>query len=188
MPPPPPRPAPPPQNVRMSTNIFVLAAICFPEAIHSARDEVDRICGAHAERLPSLDDMPNMPYVTALIKECLRWRPTVPLIPQHHLTQDLAFESYRFPAGTDFVINSPAVCTECADPNLFRPERWLEDPSGGGVENINHDLWQFGGGRRVCVGYKIAQQLLFLAYARLVYCFEFSAVSFWLFLSVGYRC
>ena len=92
-----------------------------------------------------------MLYIKAVIKECLRWRPTVPLIPQHHLTQDLNFEGYRSPAGTDFVVNSLAVCNECDDADAFKPERWLD----GRVENSNQDLWQFGGGRRICVGYKL---------------------------------
>ena len=39
-------------NVRMSVNIFVLAAICFAETKHQASDQIDRICEAQAERLP----------------------------------------------------------------------------------------------------------------------------------------
>ena len=30
----------------------------------------------------------------------------MPLIPQHQLTQDLEFEGYYFPAGTEFLMNS----------------------------------------------------------------------------------
>lgn len=159
-------------NVRMTFNVFVMAVVCYPETMQKARKEVDSICGNTAERLPDLKDMGSLPYLSAMIKEGLRWRPTVPLIPQHHLTQDLEFEGYRFPAGTDFVINSLAVSQECDDAAEFRPERWLD----GKEDNVTQGLWQFGGGRRVCVGYKIAQQELFLAYSRLVYCFDFAAV------------
>ena len=159
-------------NVRMTLNAFVMAALCYPETMQRARDEIDSICGNTAERLPGLKDMKSLPYLSAMIKEGLRWRPTVPLIPQHHLTQDLEFETYRFPAGTDFVINSLAVCQEFEDAAEFRPERWLD----GKEDSVTQGLWQFGGGRRVCVGYKIAQQELFLAYSRLLYCFDFAAV------------
>lgn len=159
-------------NMRMTLNVFVMAALCYPETMQKARDEIDSVCGKNAERLPVLEDMQSLPYLSAMIKEGLRWRPTVPLIPQHHLTQDLEFEGYRFPAGTDFVINSLAVSHEFEDAAEFRPERWLD----GKQDSITHGLWQFGGGRRICVGYKIAQLELFLAYSRLVYCFDFAAV------------
>ena len=159
-------------NVRMTVNVFVMATLCYPEVMQRARDEIDHICGQDAKRLPCLEDMERLPYVCAIIKEGLRWRPTVPVTPQHRLTQDLEFEGYHFPAGTDFVVNSLAVCADCEEPALFKPERWLNDK----VDKITHGLWQFGGGRRVCVGYKIAHQELFLVYSRLIYCFNLTAV------------
>jgi cytochrome P450 len=159
-------------NVRMTINAFVMAAMCYPDIVRKARVEIDRICGSDAERLPELRDMQRLTYISAMIKEGLRWRPTVPLIPQHRLTQDLDFECYHFPAGTDFVINSLAVCQEFEDAAQFKPERWLD----GKEDSVTQDSWQFGGGRRVCVGYKVAQQELFLTYSRLIYCFDFAAV------------
>lgn len=159
-------------NVRMTMNVFTMATLCYPEVMQRARNELDNICGRNAERLPCLTDVKRLPYISAIIKEGLRWRPTVPVTPQHRLTQDLEFEGYCFPAGTDFVINSLAVCADCEEPASFKPERWLDDK----VDNIIHGLWQFGGGRRVCVGYGIAHQELFLAYSRLIYCFDITAV------------
>jgi len=163
-------------NPRMTLNTFVMSTLCHPHILRKARQEIDRICSnSHtALRLPRIDDMPCLPYISALIKELLRWRPVVPLIPQHQLTQDLEFEGYHFPRGTDFVINSIAVCAEVEEPGDFRPERWLDGHENEG--NITHGLWQFGGGRRICVGYKVAHQALFVAIARLSYCFDFEAV------------
>ena len=160
-------------NMRRTINIFVMAAICHPGVIQKAREEIEGVCGRSAERLPNLGDIERLPYVLGLIKETIRWRPPVPLIPHHRLTEDLEFEGYSFPAGTDFVVNSLAVCGDCIDPAEFKPERWLN----GKEDNIVAGLWQFGGGRRLCVGYKIAQQELFLAYSRLIYCFDLAAVS-----------
>jgi len=99
----------------------------------------------------------------------------VPPIPQRILVKDLDFEGYRFPPGTEFLVNTIAVCRNGYDrSDEFRPERWLEGKEpGSGVEQ---DLWQFAfnGGRRMCVGYKLAQKELFIAFARLLYCFNFS--------------
>ena len=47
----------------------------------------------------------------------------------------------------------------------------------GTEANIIKGLWVFGGGRRVCVGYKLAQTQLFVAFARLLYCFDYAPVS-----------
>jgi cytochrome P450 len=158
-------------NVRRAHNVMMMAAICHPRVIEKARKEIDSVCG-HAQRLPTLNDMESLPYISAIIKESLRWRPVVPLIPPHHSSRPIEFEGYTFPAGTDFVINSLAVANECPLAKDFSPERW-----SGSEFNITQDLWAFGGGRRVCVGYKIAHQELFLALAKMVYCFDAVAVS-----------
>lgn len=150
-----------------------MAAFSYPEALGKARKEIDQVCGDNAERLPKLFDLARMPYVCALIKEILRWRPVVPLIPQHQLTQDLTFDGYEFPAGTEFLINSILVCNDFEKSEEFRPGRWLDGDEG----NIAKGMWQFGGGRKICVGYKLAQTQLFLAFARLAYCFDYSAVN-----------
>lgn len=111
-------------NVRMAHNVFMMAAICNPEVMAKARTEIDSVYGPDANRLPELADLESMPYISAILKEYLRWRPVVPLIPQHHSTQEIHFDGYVFPAGTDFVINSLAVCGEVDDPADFKPERW----------------------------------------------------------------
>jgi cytochrome P450 len=73
-----------------------------------------------------MTDMEQMPYICALMKEVLRWRPIFPFTPDHVLTSDMEFEGYNFPASVGFVINGIAVCNECEDPDTFKPERWLD--------------------------------------------------------------
>ena len=161
-------------NIRMTLNVMVMAALSYSAVFQKARAELDTICGIDNNlRLPCLEDLPQLPYISAMIKECLRWRPVLPLIPQHRLTQDLEFEGHFFPAGTDFVVNSLAVNDEFEDAATFKPERWLD----GRVLSVTSGLWQFGGGRRICVGHALAHQELFLAFSRLIYCFDFAAVS-----------
>jgi cytochrome P450 len=62
------------------------------------------------------------------------------------------------------------------DPERFMPERWMDESRN--ELNILHDFWGFGAGRRICVGYKIAQQILFLAISQLIFCFDFVEVCF----------
>ena len=51
--------------------------MCFPEAQKKAQEEIDRVIGS--DRLPSIADREQLPYVRALCWEVLRWRPIAPL-------------------------------------------------------------------------------------------------------------
>ena len=48
-----------------------------PEAQSKAFDEINRVIGQ--DRLPTLADMENLPYMEALWKEMLRWSPPFPI-------------------------------------------------------------------------------------------------------------
>ncbi|OJJ76867.1 hypothetical protein ASPBRDRAFT_24581 [Aspergillus brasiliensis CBS 101740] len=163
-------------TTREALNIFVMASLCYPKVFQKAREEVDRWCCTEGSlRLPGIEDLEHMPYICAMIKELLRWRPIFVLTPDHVLTSDMEFEGYHFPAGVGFVINEVPVCNECEDPEEFKPERWLD----GHETDPAHGLWHFGGGRRICVGYRLAFRGLFINVARLVFCYDYAAVS-WL--------
>ena len=146
-------------NTRIPLNTFVMPVLCYPETMRQAREELDTVCGGEKKRLPNIGDMSRLPYICALIKEVLHWRPVVPLVPQHMLTQDLEFEGYRIPAGTEFIINSFPVSKAVDELEAFNPQRWLD----GNEASITHGMWVFGGGRRICVGYKLAQTQLLVA-------------------------
>jgi len=48
----------------------------YPDAQSKAFKEIDRVIGH--DRLPTLADLENLPYIEALWKETLRWSPPVP--------------------------------------------------------------------------------------------------------------
>lgn len=52
---------------------IVLALAKHPHVQKRAREEIDRICGT--ERGPAWKDFEDLPYVNAVVKEALRWRP-----------------------------------------------------------------------------------------------------------------
>ena len=161
-------------NTRMTMNVFIMAMSTRPEAQSRAREEIDRVCtNGESIRLPCISDLSAMPYVAAMIKEVLRWRPTVPIVPPHQLTEHLEFDGYVIPAGTSFLINSIGLSSEFDNAQEFQPERWFESARTDKVSNI----WGFGGGRRICVGWKVAEQALFIAYTRLLYCFVLTPVG-----------
>lgn len=57
--------------------VFVLAMVLYPDVFKRAQAEIDDVVGH--ERMPNFEDQSSLPYVDAIIKEVLRWRPVIPL-------------------------------------------------------------------------------------------------------------
>jgi len=55
--------------------IFFLAMTKYQDVQHRAQDEIDAVVG---NRLPTFEDLRNLPYVRAIMKETLRWRAVAP--------------------------------------------------------------------------------------------------------------
>jgi Cytochrome P450 len=64
--------------------------VAFPEVQHRAQAELDAVVGR--ARLPTYADAPRLPYVRAIIKEVLRWRPAVRLGLPHVAAEDDWYE------------------------------------------------------------------------------------------------
>jgi cytochrome P450 len=56
---------------------FFLAMVVYPEVQHRAQAELDAVVGR--DRLPAFSDREHLPYVKAVMSECLRWLPVLPL-------------------------------------------------------------------------------------------------------------
>jgi hypothetical protein len=55
---------------------FFLAMLMNPPAQNQAQEEIDRVIGT--DRLPTFDDEPKLPFVSALSKEVFRWQQVAP--------------------------------------------------------------------------------------------------------------
>jgi len=49
----------------------------YPDVMRKAQVELDAVVGR--DRLPTFEDKDNLPYIRAILKETLRWRPVGPL-------------------------------------------------------------------------------------------------------------
>ena len=74
-----------------------------PEVQARAQGELASAIGSG--RLPTMEDRAALPYVNAVVKECLRWRSVVPIPPPHVSTQEDEYKGYRIPKGTVVVSN-----------------------------------------------------------------------------------
>ncbi|KAK6985037.1 cytochrome P450 [Favolaschia claudopus] len=60
-----------------SLGTFVLGMLLNPEVQKKAQAELDAVLGPG--QLPDFVDDDSLPYVSAIVKETLRWRPAVPI-------------------------------------------------------------------------------------------------------------
>jgi cytochrome P450 len=56
---------------------FVLAMLLYPDIQQKAQNELDTVIGR--DRFPTFEDRPRLPFIDAICKEVLRWRPVTPL-------------------------------------------------------------------------------------------------------------
>jgi cytochrome P450 len=74
---------------------FILAMVHSPEWQQRVQEEVDQVVGS--DRLPELDDLPQLPTVRAVIKEVLRWRPVTAGGLPHRLDKDDVYNGFFLP-------------------------------------------------------------------------------------------
>jgi cytochrome P450 len=148
---------------------FFLAMAIYPEAQAKAQAELDRVLGG---RLPEFSDETSLPYITALIREVLRWAPVVPLAFPHRLTSDDTYKGYHLPAGAVVLPNAWAILNDpitYPSPESFKPERFL---NADGSLNSQFPDAAFGFARRSCPGRYIALPSMFIAVAATLSTFD----------------
>ncbi|QRV97076.1 cytochrome P450 family protein [Ceratobasidium sp. AG-Ba] len=146
---------------------FFSAMVQFPEIQAKAQREIDGVTAA--DRLPTLDDRPQLPYVGRLFEEVLRWCPPVPSGFPHACFKDDLYKRYRIPKGATIhsVGNIWAINYDSniyKDPEAFDPDRFL-DP------NVPLSS-TFGFGRRLCPGIHYAHAALFIMIASVLATFD----------------
>ncbi|PSS37906.1 hypothetical protein PHLCEN_2v248 [Hermanssonia centrifuga] len=132
--------------------------VLYPDVMRRAQAEIDAVVGR--DRTPLFSDRDKLPYIEAIVKEVIRWRPVDPL-------------------GTVVIFNVWAMNRNpkyFPDAEEFRPERYLDD-SGQLAEAIpdthGHGHFAFGSGRRICPGRDFANQAFFINIATLLWAFDF---------------
>jgi cytochrome P450 len=157
---------------------WTLAMVAYPETQARAHAELDAVVGR--ARLPTFADYPHLPYIRAMVKEVLRWRPVGPLGAAHRSTEDDWYEGMFIPKGS---ICIPNMWHMNRDPELFGkntehfdPTRYL-DVNGNiapGVSDIKeHGHFSFGFGRRMCVGRHMADNSAFINIAIMLWATKF---------------
>ena len=157
---------------------WVLAMMAYPETQARAQAELDAVVGR--TRLPTLADYPHLPYIRAMVKELLRWRPIVPLVTPHRSTEDDWYEGMFLPKGTICIANAwhmnrdPEIFGKNTDD--FDPARYLDangEMAPGPLELKKDGHFSYGFGSRICVGRHMADNSLFINMAILLWAMNF---------------
>ncbi|TVU05647.1 hypothetical protein EJB05_48816, partial [Eragrostis curvula] len=144
-----------------------------PSVLTTAAEELDRVIGR--DRWVTENDIPNLPYLDAIIKETFRMHPIVPLLTPRVTIEDAVIDGYDIPKGTRVLIN---VWTIGRDPELwdapeeFTPERFVGSKMD--IKGQNFELLPFGSGRRMCPGHSLGLKEVQLGLANLLHGFTWS--------------
>ncbi|KAL5536335.1 hypothetical protein ACEPAF_156 [Sanghuangporus sanghuang] len=151
---------------------FILAMVLNPEVAKKAQEELDSV--SDGERLPTFDDQESLPYITCIMKECLRWGPPTPLGISHRAMEEGELDGKFIPKDSMIVPNLWYMTHDernYADPNRFNPDRFAR--AGESEATIlDPSAIVFGFGRRICPGRHFAEADLWLAIANILAVFD----------------
>lgn len=143
-----------------------------PDAYARLEAEIEEVLHG---RPPTAQDVQQLPYCNAVIKEALRCYP-VAWITQRIALEDVEIGGYQIPKGTPIWLSPWIVHHDgrwYAEPDTFMPERWLQDKS----ELPRREAYiPFGGGPHICIGNGLAMLESTLILATLLQHFHISAV------------
>ncbi|CAL5429810.1 unnamed protein product [Camellia sinensis] len=114
-----------------------------------------------------------LPYLHAVVKETMRLHLSVPLLVPHKTETDVKLQDFLIPKSTQVLVNEWAIARNPSyweNPTQFMPERFL----GSEMDyNGQHFAFlPFGSGRRMCPRIPLAQRVVSLMIASLVYHFD----------------
>lgn len=141
--------------------------------MRKAQQEVRRVSGDKGK--VDEDDLKHLHYLKMVIKETLRLHPASPLLGAHECLKDTRINGFDIPAKTRVIVNFTAVGRDprwWAEPETFKPERFENNSvsyKGNHLEYI-----PFGSGRRTCPGMALGLAGVEIAFANLLYCFDWS--------------
>ena len=146
--------------------------VLHPEIQLKAQAEIENIVGS--SRVVSDSDIPNLPYLQAIVKECLRVHPPGPLLSWARLAiHDVHVGDHFVPAGTTAMVNMWAITHDekvWSEPEMYKPERFIDEDVS--VMGSNLKLAPFGSGRRVCPGKAMGMASVHLWLAMLLQSFK----------------
>lgn len=143
-----------------------------PRVMTKLQDEVRNTIAENGSIIDE-DNLQNLTYLKAVVKETLRLHTPAPLLIPHETTEKCNIAGYEIQPKTIVYVNAWAIGRDSQfwkDPEEFFPERFL----GNAIDfkGQNFEFIPFGAGRRECPGIHLGAVIVELALANLVYFFN----------------
>ncbi|KAK5245353.1 hypothetical protein LTR20_006727 [Exophiala xenobiotica] len=159
---------------------FIVAMATYPRVQAKAQTLIDAHIGS--DRSPTWKDFDILPYVNAIVKEGLRWRPVTSVGFAHKVREDDTYEGMLIPKGSTVFV---AVWTLNHDSSHFEseeeywPERYeafseLANSYAGSGDYEGRDHYTYGAGRRICPGIHLAERNQWRSIAKILWGFKIS--------------
>ena len=119
-----------------------------PMAMSILQAEADSVLG---DRFPKPEDIQNLTYTRAVVKETLRMRPPAWAMGREAV-HDCEIGGQHIPAGSTVIMSQWVTHHDSRfydAPLQFRPERWFDLDAHS---TPRYSYFPFGGGSRVCIG------------------------------------
>jgi C-22 sterol desaturase len=137
-----------------------------PDVMAKLRAEQAEIRKGDYSSAMTMEMLDQMPYLRAVVRESMRVKPPVTMVPYTTTKAFPISDDYTVPAGS-MVIPSVYPCLHdpevFPDPDRFYPERWLDEKSLANTNPKNYLV--FGAGPHRCIGEQYAASNTALALA-----------------------
>ncbi|XP_006358771.1 cytochrome P450 83B1-like [Solanum tuberosum] len=147
------------------------ALIKNPKAMKKVQEEIRKSIGNKG--IVNEDDIQNMPYFKAVIKEAFRLYPSSPLLLPRETMKKSTLEGYEIQRGTIVQVNAWAIARDSEiwkNSEEFIPERFLN--SNIDFKGQDFEFIPFGAGRKGCPGMALGVASVELALSNLLYSFD----------------
>ncbi|KAK6795068.1 hypothetical protein RDI58_008521 [Solanum bulbocastanum] len=144
-----------------------------PRAMETLQNEVRGLAQGKVE--VTEDDLGNMHYLKAVIKETFRLHPPVPLLIPRESMEEVKLLGYHIPAKTQVIINAWTIGRDLFswdDPEDYQQDKFLN--SNIDFRGLNFELIPFRAGRRGCPAITFAIMVIEVTLAKIVHKFNFA--------------
>ncbi|KIM84655.1 hypothetical protein PILCRDRAFT_818244 [Piloderma croceum F 1598] len=137
-----------------------------PDILAKIRDEQDGVRAGDVEKPMTVEMLEQMPYLMAFVKESMRVKPPVTMVPYKTIKPFPITNDYTVPANSMVIpsfYNSLHDASVFPDPDSLIPERWLDPNSSANANPKNYLV--FGAGPHRCIGVEYAMMNMALVLA-----------------------
>jgi len=137
-----------------------------PDILAKIREEQYRVRANDVDKPMTLEMLEEMPYLKAFVKESMRVKPPVTMVPYKATKAFPISPDYTVPANSMVI---PSFYNSLHDPEVYPdhdkllPERWLDAKSSANTNPKNYLV--FGSGPHRCIGIEYAQMNMALVLA-----------------------